>query len=257
MTQEIVLDANDYLPYGTLVATARVPNTSHVHKFGYNAAITTATETVWAYGGVYNWLAAATVLKITSSSTDDDVGGIGALTIVVEGLDANYAEISETVILTGRVSKDTTKSYLRVHRMYVVTAGTSLVNVGNLFAFTGAHTNGTPDVATTVYTTILAGAGQTLQAFYTVPAGKTALLYQLTGTCTDNTNSITMTFRQREFGGAWRTKERFGVMQGSVKIDKPFPQVIPAKTDIEVQGLATGAVICSASFDLVISSLSS
>ena len=252
MTQEIVLDANDYLPYGTLVAKSRVPNAAHVHKFGYNAAISTATETVWTYGGAYNWLGAATILKITSNSTDDDVAGIGALTVVIEGLDANYEEISETVILTGQVSKNTTKEYLRAHRMYVVTAGTSLTNVGELFAFTGAHTTGDPDVATTVHTHVAAGAGQTLQAFYTVPANKEALLYELDATCSDNTNSVVMTLRTRLEGGAWRTKEQFAVHQGSIVLNKQFPMIVTEKTDIEIQGLATGAVVCSASFDMVL-----
>jgi len=252
MTQRIIL-AKEYETWGTLVATGKVPDTSHVFKYGYNAAISTSTETVWTYGGEYNWLGAATVLKITSNHTDDDVAGDGALTLMVEGLDADYAEISETVILTGQVSKNTTKSYLRVHRMYVLTAGVSLTNVGEIFAFTGAHTTGDPDVSTTVHSHIAAGAGQTLQAFYTVPAAKTALMYTLNGTCSDNTNSIVLSLRTRLEGAAWRVKEQFAVHQGSVLINKQFPKIITEKTDIEVQGLATGAVVVSASMDLVLS----
>jgi len=252
MTQGIIL-ANDYRPYGLRVAQGKVAGLTHVYKYGYNADIDTATETVWTYGDEYNWLGAATVLKITSNSTDDDVAGAGALTLMVEGLDADYEEISETVILTGQVSKNTNKSYLRVHRMYVLTAGASLTNVGEIFAFTGAHTDGDPNVSTTVHSHIAADAGQTLQAFYTIPAGKVACMHTLNGTCSDNTNSIVLSLRTRLEGAAWRTKEQFAVHQGSVIFDKRFPQIITEKTDVEVQGLATGAVVASASMDFVLS----
>ena len=67
-------------------------------KFGFNPLdVDDSLETVWAQGGLYSYLSAATVLKISSSSTNDTSAGTGARTVTFSGLDANYDEISETI----------------------------------------------------------------------------------------------------------------------------------------------------------------
>ena len=235
------------------LARGQIYNHSHVFKYGFNAAVGTTAETIWLEGGAYTWPAAASVLKVTSDSTDDDVAGSGALTVVLEGLDANYAEISETVILTGQVSKNTTKSYLRLHRMYVTSAGGGLTNAGVIYAFTGAHSTGTPDVATTIRSTIGATEGQTLQAFYTVPAGYTAYVTQISAGSQDGTNATTMIFRQRPTGGAFRTAEKFIVFKGAFNRNHDVPLKFVEKTDLELQGDAAAATTdVAGSFDIIL-----
>ena len=235
------------------LARGQIHNHSHVFKYGFNATVGTSTDTIWLQEGSYTWPTAASVLKVTSDSTDDDVAGTGALTVILEGLDADYAEISETVILTGQVSKNTTKSYLRLHRMYVVTAGTGLTNAGVIYAFTGAHTDGTPDVATTIRSTIGATEGQTLQAFYTVPAGYTAYMSHASAGSVDGTNATTMTLRKREFGGAFRVVEKFICFKGTENIDHAIPLKFIEKTDIEVLGDAAASTTdVAADFDLIL-----
>ena len=57
-------------------------------------------------------------------------GDTGALTIEIFGLDANYNPISEVVILDGLTFVTTTKSYLRIFRGIIRSAGSTGWNIG-------------------------------------------------------------------------------------------------------------------------------
>lgn len=82
-----------------LIATRGVlTGVTSERKFGFNADVANSEETVWDQGGLYSCLAAPSVLKISSSSTDDDAGGTGALTVEVFGQDTNNAEFSLVVV---------------------------------------------------------------------------------------------------------------------------------------------------------------
>ena len=254
MTQNIKL-ASEYKPWGIRVAAGEVAAQAHNFKYGFNAAVGTSAETIWLQGGAYTWPSAAAKLDITSTDVNDDntTPSTGALTVRLEGLDANYDELNETVEMDGQVAVVTDGSFLRLHRMYVLTAGSSLTNEGIIYASTGTQTTGTPDVATTIRSTIGAGEGQTLQSFYTVPAGKTAYLLAVNAGSVDGTNATTMTLRTRSQGGAWRTKEKFITFKTTVTMSHQLPLIIPEKTDIELLGAAAAATTdVAGSFDLVL-----
>jgi hypothetical protein len=141
-------------------------------KFGRNPDIDTgAAEDVWEGGGLYTFDTTAQSLEILSSSTDDDgaPAGIGAQTMTVIGLDANYASKTEVVTLNGTSAVALTGTWMRVHRCSVTTAGTGEVNAGTI----------TIRIAGGGATRLVVGAGngQTLMAVYTIPAGKTGYLY--------------------------------------------------------------------------------
>jgi len=255
MTQRIKL-ANEYLPWGVRVANGNNAGQSHNHKFGYNAAAGTSAETIWVQGAAYTWPAAAAVLDITSThNTDDAAAGDGALTVTIEGLDADLAEISSTVTLTGQTAVLTTgKSFLRVNRMYVATSGVNGTNTGIIYASTGAQSTGTPDVATTIRATIGAGLSQTQQCFYTVPAGKKAFVLGIAYTVTDGTDACTFDFLIRESGSTvWLNKGRVYVFD-STHIYKPdIPQTFAAGTDIDIQGTSSAnTVAATAELDILL-----
>ena len=65
-----------------------------------------------------------------NASTLADIDTAGAWSVVVEGLDTNYLEQTETVFLDGTTVKVLLKSFIFVSRMYIDTAGTGLVNEG-------------------------------------------------------------------------------------------------------------------------------
>jgi len=180
---------------------------------------------------------------------------------VIEGLDANWDLQSETVTLTGTTDTVTVGSYIRVFRAYGATFGSGATNAGVIYVYTGADTAGVPNVATTIFTTIAAGEGQTLQAAYTVPRNYKGFLSRLTCCSTGNGN-VTITIKLKVRPGAdaatagWLTKDIIILKAGSdTIIDRHYdlPKVFPEKTDIQVTGDSSGAnVDVAAAFDLII-----
>jgi hypothetical protein len=228
-----------YEPFELQVARGQVDGHKALFKFGINGDVGTSVETVWAQGGTYVYPASATVMKISSSSADDAAAGTGARTISIAGLDANYNEISETVILDGQTAVNTVNSYLRISRMFVVTAGSGATAAGTIYAGTGTVTSGVP---ATVYGMIALNANQTQMAFWTVPAGYTLYLTGLFYT-SGNTNANAWTnfqLIQRPLGGVFRQQSSSRVPgNGDFVIDLHTPIAFPEKTDIEVRAVAS------------------
>lgn len=144
-----------------------------IHKYGHNLDIDGSFETIWSEGTNYTFISSATVLKISSSSTDDTSDGTGARTVTIQGLDANYFEQSETITLNGQTAVNTSNTYFRIHRMFVETAGSGGENAGTIYAGTGTVTTGVP---ANKYAAIPVGYNQTMMAVYTVPCNKTAYM---------------------------------------------------------------------------------
>jgi hypothetical protein len=228
-----------YEPFELQVARGQVDGHKTLFKFGINGDVGTSVETVWAQGGIYVYPASATVMKISSSSADDAAAGTGARTISIAGLDANYNEISETVILDGQTAVNTVNSYLRISRMFVVTAGSGATAAGTIYAGTGTVTSGVP---ATVYGMIALNANQTQMAFWTVPAGYTFYLTGLFYT-SGNTNANAWTnfqLIQRPLGGVFRQQSSSRVPgNGDFVIDLHTPIAFTEKTDIEVRAVAS------------------
>lgn len=149
----------------TAVGFNQVPNYRRVAALGNNSGIDIGTpEDVWSSGGIYPFLSAASALEIISSSVNDTAAGTGARTVLINGLDGSYVEISETVTLNGTTPVALTKTYLRINNAFIMSAGSLEVNAGNI------------DIrspASTVRAQIPTGYGITRSSLYTVPAGHT------------------------------------------------------------------------------------
>jgi hypothetical protein len=195
-------------PFELQVARGQIAWHYDVHKFGFNPDIDDSLETVWAQGGLYSYLAAATQLSVSSSSANDTSAGTGARTVTLFGLDASYSEISETVTLNGQTAVTTTNSYLRIFRMVVNSAGSGGENAGVIYAGTGTVTAGVP---ANKYATIAIGDNQTLMALWTVPANHTAYLLQtdVTVATTQNNKYCTASLVARPYGEVFQVKDRF------------------------------------------------
>ncbi len=153
--------------YGIQIHEGMIARHRPAFKFGYNAAVGTDEETVWSQGGIYSYLSSASVLKV-SSSNDSDTS-----TLTIEGLDANYDEISESVTITGQTAVNTTNSFLRVNRMFV----TADEPTGDIYAGTGTVSSGVP---ANKYGKIDAGENQTLQAVVSIPRNHSAYIFNFT-----------------------------------------------------------------------------
>ena len=197
-------------------------------------------QTLWNPTTVWVPPATATTMTVVSSSTSDTTAGTGARTVSIAGLDSNYAEISETVTLNGTTAVTTTKSYLRIQRMTVVTAGSTESNVGTI-SISNANPQGT----------IQPNAGQSSFSMYTVPAGKVAYLHALHLSSSKSTDGK-FTLRTR-LNGVSRIRHSALLTGESYDVEFTYPTVLPEKTDIELRALAnTGNGIVAGSYDLLI-----
>ena len=128
---------------------------------GFQPAVGTTFMPVWENAAAYVYPAAAAPMLLWSSSASD----INVL-IRVSGLDANYAMITEDLLLTnGTTGVATTKSYLRVTNLTVIDGVNPVgaISLGN-------------DAKTETYAKIAIGAGTSAMTGYTVPAGYTFYL---------------------------------------------------------------------------------
>lgn len=222
------------------IARDRIGKTSHINKFGYNEAVGTSFEHITDLGT--NVLpTSAGVVTLVSASGDDTSAGTGARTVEVEGLDANYAPLTETFTMNGVTNVVGSSSFLRVFRMRVLTSGTGEINAGNITASIGGS-----NVAQ-----ILADKGQTLMAVYTIPAGKSGYLTKFQGSISKNQEAV-FKIRIKEFGNGFNVKGQFGTFSNSITYDYPIPLQFKEKTDIQILGKAGATSELGAIFDIIL-----
>ena len=228
----------DY-PYFLQVSRGLVTGHKRIFKFGYNGEIQNVEETIWDVGGLYAYPSSAVTMTATSSAgaSDEDVE------VTIQGLDTNYAELSETVTLNASGTATTTGSFLRVYRAFVSSSSASSGNI--------SITN-----SSTTYAYISIADQQTLMAIWTVPAGYTAYLFQIDTTAFTIQNHKVATIRMltREVNGVLRTQNKFDLFEGSYHQDITCPQPIPEKTDIEFRAIADSSnadLRVSSTFDII------
>ena len=226
-------------PYFLQVSRGLIAGHKRVFKFGYNGDIDDSEETIWDVGGLYAYPSSAVTMTATSSSgaTDENVE------VTIQGVDASYNELSETVTLNSSGTATTTGSFLRVYRAFV-SSGTA--SAGSITIANGG----------TTYAYISAADQQTLMALWTVPAGYTAYLFQVDTTAFTVQNNKVATIRMltRELNGIFRTQNKFDLFEGSYHLDITCPQPIPEKTDIEFRAIADSSnadLRVAASFDII------
>ena len=220
-------------PYFLQVSRGLVAGHKRVFKFGFNSDIDDSIEDIWDVGGVYAYQSSAVTMTATSDAgaTDNDVE------VTIQGLDASYNELSETVTLTGAGTATTTGTFLRTFRAFVSGSQepTDNINVTN---------------SGTTYARITSGENQTLMALWTVPAGYTAYLFQtdITAFTEQNNKYATIQIQTRELNGVFRTKDKFAIVENSHRQEYVAPIPILEKTDIRVRAIAS-----SSSADLEVS----
>lgn len=234
------------------IARGLVRGASVIHKFGRNPSVGGAPETIWEQGGVYTYLTVASTVYVSGADAQDSAAGTGARTVTVQGLDANYNAIEETLTVDGAVS---TKSFLRIFRAFVASAGSLLTNKGDVLVSTGASGGGTvlAKIAT-IGTGTVYGQGQTNLALYTIPAGKTGYLTNWNVGVGAYNDSVTANLYTREVGDGlvFRTRDIMDIPGGLHQRMYQVPFTLPEKTDIEVRAIASTGTTISSTFDIVL-----
>jgi hypothetical protein len=216
------------IPYYLAVAQGLIPNTSQVNIFAFSDSVKTTFYTLWELTGTtqYAFPASAVTMTLASTSALDNTRA----TILINGLDSSWNQISETIALNGTSNVTTVNSYLRINSMIMTSTGTGqTTNVGTITAKNSGIT----------YSVISIGISRSQAAVYSVPNGYTmyitsinafngdaaagnAINYQVKTTNNAQTNPVTLTVLQT----AW--DQRYQVIRNN-----PFPYT--QKIDIQWQ----------------------
>ena len=198
-------------------------DTRPLNIFGFNRTIGTAFETIWDDGGNYTFPTSALTMDVVSTSASD------TMDVLISGLDANYAEISETVTLTGTVAVTTSASFLRINSA-IILAGS---NVGDISISNGG----------TNYAFIGATLGTTQSSVYTVPAGHSLYLLRIDVCSGTNNGQKYLTFRNVVTTSAGRTlrvaEATFATSQ--VSFDRQVPFKIGEKSDFHFEAKSSSS----------------
>ena len=230
---------------GLNIARGLVNGVSHINKFGHNDNIGTSYETVWSVGGVYAYPTNANTVILTSGDTDDTASGTGARVVEIQGLDGNYEAATVTVPMNGTGNASNSDiSFIRVFRMRVTKSGSQNTNDGNITATIGG----------TTVSQIDEGEGQTLQANYTIPAGKTGYITDMHVSTGKENKAGLFKLVVKPFGNGFQNKQVVEAYRNAISMEFPVPLQVTEKSDIEIQGknLNTGNFSAAATFNITL-----
>ena len=207
-------------PFPLHVARGLVQGHTSLNIAGYQAAVSSTFIPIWENATPYVYPTSAGVLHLWSSSASDV-----AVLIQINGLDADYNQISEQLLLTnGTTGVSTVKSYFRVQGITVIDG----VNpVGTIYL----GNNG----KATVYAQIAIGAGTSAMTIYTVPAGYTFYLAKVNA-YTHQSNNQQANYRSYTINSSGIVR---AVLQVPFNVEyiseKTVPRAYAEKTDCQWQ----------------------
>jgi hypothetical protein len=230
-----------YEPFDLQVARNQIMGHQTVSIFGYQTSIGTTAIPIWENNAAYVYPTSATTLTLVSTSASDDT----LASVLINGLDANFNPISETLFLNGTAGVTTVNSYLRVNSLLLASAGTSqTTNVGTITLKQSSNTLAQINI----------GIGKSQSTIYTVPNGYTFYLDLVeVNTSNSYTGSTIVTYKVQTINNSNGVK--------IVALQQPFvsiytisrpsePFAYAQKTDIQWQlnastgTIAAGAIIC-------------
>ena len=138
--------------------------------FGHNPDVDTGTdpEDVWETGANMTLFADDFLVDIVSTSTADDFGSTGAITVQIFGMDSSYVRVNETLTMNGTGDVVSTQAFRVVYKAVVLTAGTGLTNAGVITI---------EDQSNVVMATIAIGAAESHNGIYAIAHTEDAFLY--------------------------------------------------------------------------------
>ncbi len=158
----------------TDVVLGRVPGMGAFTIRGHIPDIDNGQErTVWPFPSIYAPLQSSSTIEVVSSDAGDATGGAGAIAMTITGIDGTLAEVEESITLAGTTPVVLSTQMLAVNDAVITQFGSSGTNTGLItvreqagVSLRGIEPAGTFDRS----------------GVYTVPAGKTLLIYELFAT---------------------------------------------------------------------------
>lgn len=226
-----------------------IPGVTSLFKFGHNTDIDTGTapEDITSLGGSKLFPTAASTISTVSTDAADSAAGTGIRTIRIQGLDSDYVEVHEDITLNGLTPVVTTQTFIRVYRLYGLTAGSNQRAVGSIVA---THSEG--DISE-----IQPSTGQSQDATYTVPLNHTLYVDRFTSSLerTASGSGAEVHFETMVFGSnVWREHASISIMASGTSYairDTEIWFPILEKTDIRihVSQVATNNTDIAAAFE--------
>ena len=142
------------------VARGLVKNHTSLNISGYQSSVGSTFIPIWENATAYVYPSNGTMLLWSSSGSDTNV------LIQINGLDSDYNQISENLLLTnGTTGVQTVNDYKRIQSITVIDGvnPVGVISLGN-------------NAKTETYAKIAAGSGTSAMTIYTVPAGHTFYL---------------------------------------------------------------------------------
>jgi len=187
----------DDIPQNVNVRAGRIAGAQLKKVIGHSDAVGTNLrvlhhETNNAELDVDGLLQTPAQIKISSTSTNDDVGQSGATSVRVDGLDDTGAVVQEVVALDGQNEVTTTNTFKVVEKLVVLAAGATGSNEGILYAGSGTVTTGVP---ATKYMSMKIGTNVSTACVAAVPTDKMFVLTQIFSALGDTTKTLNFQFK--------------------------------------------------------------
>jgi hypothetical protein len=194
----------------------------------------TTERTVWTLNTNYVIPPSASIMTVSSTDVNDAYNDTGGWVLQVDGLDENYNQIIDNVVLNGQNPVNTSLEFLRINYLRLLQNGASQTNEGNLYVGTGAVVGGIP---ANIYGYVDADYSVSMTGIYTVPANTTLYLTRIWVTCY-TTKSFDIYFK------TWRTPENLNwtmsrnleTHTGQAFIERTLSPTVPVpeRTTIEI-----------------------
>lgn len=227
-------------------------------KYGANPDISSgsAPEDIWAGGGDYTGMpdhsASAETIDVYSDDANDTSAGTGARTARLFGLDENWMEQEEDVIMNGVTPVTTIGLWHRMNKIKVITGGTVGHNIGSI---TAEHTT----TSANVFAVMPPTANSSIIGGYTVPVGKRLFLLKASthiARANGGLGSALYSIRTREEGGVFQSLRWATITTAFADVidiktaEGPYPE----KTDIKfrIEEVSSNGTIASCEFEYML-----
>jgi hypothetical protein len=205
-----------YEPFDLQVARGQIAGHSTLNIYGYQTVVGTTFIPIWENATDYTFPTVAQTMYMSGTAGD-------TAKITIDGLDGNYAQISEVVTLNGATPVATTQAFYRINGMRVSTG--SATNPSGAVILTNLG-------GSITYAKINAGVGRTQAAIYTVPAGYTFYLQRVNiYTSLNGNNFATYENKQISSNGVTQFTQQAPFAIG-YEARRVMPRPVLEKTDI-------------------------
>ncbi len=215
------------------VSKGNIPGHSIARMTGFNGEVGVNYEDLITVGGSYVFPTVAARVNVSSDDPDDRLGGDGAWNVTIQGLDADWNPISETLSMDGITNVTSTLSYIRINDLFTRRTGSSMSNEGTISAENNLYLS-----------EILPDHGHSQFSVYSIPVNTTALAFSAFVTSSED-KTVEVELLNHVFGEGWHVEvELFSFRSNTVFNVKGF-ELIPGKSDIKFSakvGATTGEV---------------